>query len=335
MKIGVFGAGAIGGAAGAFLARAGHDVSLIARGAHFAAMRDNGVRIVRPDGEFIARPACPASPAEAGKQDVVIVATKAQAIGEVAELIQPMLRDDTTVVVAQNGVPFWFFHRLGGNWEGTRLASVDPDGSALALIGIERIVGCVVLGAFAVVAPGIIRVSPLARYALGEPQEGISPRLDALSRAFSVPGMEAPAKARLREDIWHKLLGNASYNMICALTGANISKLATDTGGMRLAGAMIAEIRTVGEAIGIRLPDEVERMTEGQRNSGHKTSTLLDLEAGRPMEIDPIIGAVAEIGRMVGVATPTVDMVYALVRMRALQAGCYPDNPRFVLKYQI
>ena len=197
MKICVFGAGAVGGAAAALLSRAGHEVSVIGRGAHFDAMRANGVRMVRPDGEWTARPACPMSPAEAGLQDAIILSVKAHDVSAAAEAIQPMLHVDTAVISAQNGIPWWYFHHLGGKWDGHRLAAVDADGHALRLIGLDRAVGCVVTGAFTVTQPGTIRVSALARYAIGEPKSGVSPRLAALARALGVPGMEAPASANL------------------------------------------------------------------------------------------------------------------------------------------
>ena len=328
----MFGPGAVGGYAGALLARAGHDVSFVGRGEHFAAMRANGVRIRRDADEFVAHPACPDSPEAAGPQDVVLIATKAHAIGEVAALIQPLLGADTAVVTAQNGIPWWYFQRLGGAWDGRRLASVDPGGQALALIGVERAVGCVVTGAFAVESPGVIRAGALARYAIGEPAEGISPRLASLSRAFTVEGLEAPARARFRDDIWSKLLGNASISMICVLTGGTNGTTVNDPGTMRVVRAIMAETRAVSEAIGARfLTDAEDRLLAALRTSTHRPSALQDLERKRPMEVDAIIGAVCEIGRVVGVPTACADMIYALVRLRAEVAGCYPANPGFAL----
>jgi 2-dehydropantoate 2-reductase len=337
MKICVFGAGAVGGAAAALLAHGGHDVSVIGRGAHFEAMREGGIRMIRPDGEWTARPTCCAHPADAGPQDAVIVSVKAHDLGAAAEAIQPLLGPDTVVISAQNGIPWWYFHGLRGTWDGHRLAAVDSDGRALKLIGLDRAVGCVVTGAFAVTAPGTIRVSALARYALGEPKPGISPRLASLSRALSVPGMEAPASAKLRDDVWFKLLGNVSFSMICVITGANMATLIGDAGSMRLARAMMVEAHRVAEAVGVSIDRAAvdARLTESQRMSSHKPSTLQDLERGRPMEIDAIIGAVCEIGRLTKVPTPTIDMIYALVRMRAQEAGCYPANPGFAPRYDI
>ena len=337
MKIAIFGAGAVGGAAGALLARGGHEVSLLGRGAHLEAMRENGLRILRGVDDYVVKLPCPVSPAAAGGQEAVIVAVKAQATGEAAEAIQPMLGPDTVVITAQNGIPWWYFQKLGGVLDGIKLGAVDPDGRALKLISVERCVGCVVTGAFEVTAPGVIKVGALARYAIGEPKEGVSPRLTELSRAFTTSEWEVPAKARLREDVWFKLLGNVSYSMICVLTGANMAQVVGDPATRALAASIMAEAYKVAEALGIPVDAKAlaARLEDSTRMSAHKPSTLVDLERGRPMEIDAICGAVCEIARLVQVATPITDMIYALVRGRAIQAKCYPDNPNFALRYSI
>ena len=337
MKICVFGAGAVGGCVGAVLARAGHEVSLIGRGAQMDAIRAHGLRTMRGEDDFIARPLCPATPAEAGPQDAVILAVKAHDIGAAAEAIQPMLRPDTAVVCAQNGIPWWYFHRLGGKWDGRRLASVDAQGRALTLIGLERAVGCVVTGAFDVIAPGVVKCGGLARYAIGEPKAGTSPRLEALSKAWSAGWLEVPVTPNLREAVWFKLLGNVSFSMICVLTGSNMASLIRDSGSLALARVMMDEAAAVCNAVGIAVDQQAlaARLADSQRMSAHKPSTLVDLERGRRMEIDPILGAVCEIARLAKVPTPTLDMVYALVRMRAETAGCYPANPPLALPYEI
>jgi 2-dehydropantoate 2-reductase len=337
LKICVFGAGAVGGCIGAALARAGHEVALIGRGTHLDAIRTDGLRTMRGDDDFTVHPRCPATPAEAGPQDAVILSVKAHDIGDAAKAIQPMLREDTAVVCAQNGIPWWYFHRLGGTWDGRKLASVDAQGRALKLIGLDRAIGCVVTGAFDVIAPGVIKCGGLARYAIGEPKEGVSPRLEALSQAWSVGWLEVPVAPNLREAVWFKLLGNVSFSMICVLTGSNMATLIRDTGSLALARVMMAEAAAVCTAIGIAVDQEAlaARLTDSQRMSAHKPSTLVDLERGRRMEIDPIIGAVCEIARFAKVPTPTLDMVYALVRMRAETAGCYPANPALALPYEI
>jgi 2-dehydropantoate 2-reductase len=312
-------------------------VSLIGRGAHYEAMRANGLRTIRGTDDFTVRPTFPASPSEAGPQDAVIVSVKAHDIGAAAEAIQPMLRADTAVICAQNGIPWWYFHLLGGKWDGSRLAAVDPDGRALRLIGLDRAVGCVVTGAFDVETPGTIRCGGLARYAIGTPKAGTSPRLEALSREMSVSWLEVPVAPNLREAVWFKLLGNVSFSMICVLTGSNMAALIADASALRLARAMMEEAAAVAAAIGVVADREAlaARLADSQRMSTHKPSTLVDLERGRRMEIDAIIGAACEIARMAKVPTPTLDMVYALVRMRAEAAGCYPANPSFALSYDI
>jgi 2-dehydropantoate 2-reductase len=337
VKICVFGAGAVGGSAGALLARGGHEVSLIGRGAHLEAMRANGLRILRGDDDYVVRIPCPATPKDAGKQDVVIVAVKAHATGDAAEAIQPLLGPDTAVITAQNGIPWWYFQRHNGALDGKRLNAVDPDGRALKLIGVERCVGCVVTGAFDVTAPGTIKVGTLARYAIGEPKEGISARLEQLSREFTTEEWEVPAKAKLREDVWFKLLGNVSYSMICVLAGTNMTAAVGDPATRALAAGIMGEAQKVSEAIGVTIDASAlaARLEDSTRMSTHKPSTLVDLERGRPMEIDAICGAVCEIGRLAGVATPVTDVIYALVRARAVQAGCYPANPNFALRYSI
>ncbi len=334
MRIAVFGAGAIGASAGAMLARAGHEVSLIGRGAHFAAMRDRGLRLVQPGGEFIAHPACPDTPAAAGPQDLVIVAVKAHAIGEAAGAIGPMLGPETPVISAQNGVPWWFFEGIGGRWEGRTLAAVDADGRARRLIGRGRCIGAVVVGAANATAPGVIEARAL-RFAIGEPVEGVSDRLRALAAALDVDGLGTTAKPRLRDDVWFKLLGNISFSMLSVLGLADLKVVRNDPGARRIARAVMDETCAVGTAFGTRFaPGTVdERMEESRRMAAHRPSTLQDLERGRPMEIDAITGAVAELGRMAGVATPVVDMIYALVRLRAAEAGCYPANPAFDLLF--
>ncbi len=328
----MFGAGAIGASAGAMLARAGHDVSLIGRGEHFAAMAADGVRIVQPDGAFVARPACPATPEAAGRQDLVIVAVKAHAIGDAAAAIGPMLGPETPVICAQNGIPWWYFDGIGGAWEGRRLRSIDPDGRARRLIGTDRCIGAVVTGAANVTAPGTIEARAL-RFVIGEPAERVTPRLATLAESLDVEGLRAAAEARLRDDVWFKLLGNISFSMMSVLCLADLRIVRNDPGTRAISRTIMEETVAVGSAVGARFaPDTVDaRMEESRRMAAHRPSTLQDLERGRPMEVDAICGAVCEIGRMAGVATPVTDMIYALVKLRAVEAGCYPPNPGFEL----
>ena len=325
MKICVYGAGAIGGYFGARLARCGHDVTLIARGPHLEAMRKNGLRLISADDDFTVHPLCTDEPAEAGPQDYVIVTLKAHSVPAVAERMKPLLGPDTAVVPAVNGVPWWYFHKLEGPWEGTRVETVDPGGAQWTHIGPERVIGCVVYPAAEVVEPGVVRHIALDRVPLGELDGTRSERAQALSRALIEAGVKAPVRPRIRDDVWIKLWGNCAFNPVSVLTGGTLGEIAHDPATRAVARAMMIEARAIGEKLGARFPIDVERRIDGAAEVGdHKTSTLQDFERGRPMEIDALVAAVAELGRLVDIPTPTIDMIYALVRQRARTAGCYP-----------
>lgn len=324
MKIAVFGAGAIGGYLAARLARAGEDVTLIARGAKFEAVRRNGLRLISDGGEITAHPACVADPAEAGVQDYVIVATKAHSMPAIAARLAPMLGPETAVVPAVNGVPWWFFHRLGGQWEGRRLESVDPGGAQWTHIGPERVIGCVVYPAAEVAAPGVVRHIALDRVPIGEPGGARSERAARLSAAMIRAGMKAPVRPRIRDEIWIKIWGNAAFNPVSLLTGATLGEIAGDPEVRAIVRAAMVEIEEMGKRLSLRLSIGVDRRLEGAGAIGaHKTSTLQDLEAGRAVELEPLIGAPIEIARAIGLATPTLDMIYALARQRARIAGVW------------
>lgn len=324
MKIAVFGAGAIGGYLAARLAHSGANVTLIARGAKLEAVRRNGLRLLSADGEITARPACAADPAEAGTQDYVIVATKAHSMPAIAARLAPMLGPETAVVPAVNGVPWWFFHRLDGKWEGRRLESVDPGGAQWTHIGPERVIGCVVYPAAEVVAPGAVRHIALDRMPIGEPNGARSERAARLSAAMIRAGMKAPVRPRIRDEIWIKLWGNAVFNSVSLITGATLGEIAGDPEVRAIVRAAMVEIEEAGKRLGLRLPIGVDRRLEGAGAiGGHKTSTLQDLEAGRAVELEPLIGAPIEIARAIGLATPTLDMIYALARQRARIAGVW------------
>jgi len=325
VKICVYGAGAIGGYFGARLARCGHDVTLIARGPHLEAMRKNGLRLISADDDFTVHPMCTDEPAEAGPQDYVIVTLKAHSVPAVAERMKPLLGPDTAVVPAVNGVPWWYFHKLEGPWEGTRVETVDPGGAQWTHIGPERVIGCVVYPAAEVVEPGVVRHIALDRVPLGELDGTRSERALALSKALIEAGVKAPVRPRIRDDVWIKLWGNCAFNPVSVLTGGTLGEIAHDPATRAVARAMMVEARAIGEKLGARFPIDVERRIDGAAEVGdHKTSTLQDFERGRPMEIDALVAAVAELGRLVDIPTPTIDMIYALVRQRARTAGCYP-----------
>ena len=325
MKVAIYGAGAIGGHIGALLARSGVDVTLIARGPHLAAIKADGLRLLSGDEEIVVHPACTDDPAEAGPQDYVIVTLKAHSVPAVAERMKPLLGPDTAVVPAVNGVPWWYFHKLEGPWEGTRVETVDPGGAQWTHIGPERVIGCVVYPAAEVIEPGVVRHIALDRVPLGELDGTRSERAQALSKALIEAGVKAPVRPRIRDDVWIKLWGNCAFNPVSVLTGGTLGEIAHDPATRAVVRAMMVEAQAIGEKLGARFPIDVERRIEGAAEVGdHKSSTLQDFERGRPMEIDALVAAVAELGRLVDIPTPTIDMIYALVRQRARTAGCYP-----------
>ena len=325
MKICVYGAGAIGGFLAARLALADepHDISVVSRGDQLRAIQKDGLRLVEGEAERVVAIQAAGDPAELGTQDYVIMAVKAHAGPEVARAMVPLLGDDTAVVTAMNGVPWWYFHELPGPWRDHQLESVDPGGDQWRLIGPERVIGCVVYPACEVNRPGSIRHLSGDRFTLGEPDNQKTPRLRALSRAFIDAGLKAPLR-QIRNEIWIKLWGNLTFNPISALTGATLDVIATESGTRRLAAAMMAEAKGIGEELGVRFPISIDERIAGAAGAGpHRTSMLQDLERGRPMEIDALVTAVQELGRLVGHPTPTIDGVLSLVQLRARVAGCY------------
>jgi 2-dehydropantoate 2-reductase len=281
------------------------------------------LRLLIDGEERVARPPCTDDPAEVGEQDYVIVTLKAHSAPRIVDAMQPLLGPDTAVVSAVNGVPWWYFHELGGPWEGTRLESVDPGGVQWAGIGPQRAIGCVVYPATEIVEPGVIRHLDGNRFSLGEPNGEKTPRVRALADALIRAGFRAPVR-RVRDELWVKLWGNLSFNPISALTLATLDVVATDVGTRAVAKAMMLEAQEIGEKLDVRFPVDVERRIDGAAAVGaHRTSMLQDLELGRAMEIDALVSAVQEMGALVGVATPTIDVVLALVRQRARIAGLY------------
>ena len=328
MRIAIYGAGAIGGYLGAQLALAGEDVTLIARGPHLEAMRRNGVRLLIGGEERVARPRCTDLPAEAGPQDYVIVTLKAHSAPRIVQAMQPLLGPETAVVTAMNGVPWWYFFRLEGPWEDHRLASVDPGGVQWDGIGPHRAIGCVVYPATEVVEPGVIQHVEGDRFTLGEPSGEKTDRVLALADALKAAGLRAPVRD-IRNEIWVKLWGNLSFNPISALTLETLDVVCTEPGTRAVIRAMMLEAQAIGEKLGVRFPVDVDKRIDGGAAVGaHRTSMLQDLERGRPMEIDALVTAVQEMGRLVDVPTPTIDVVLALVQQRAHAAGLYAYRER-------
>jgi 2-dehydropantoate 2-reductase len=324
MRVGVFGAGAIGGLLGARLAHAGVDVTFVARGAHLAAMRADGVTLRSGGGMLTARPTCVADAAEAGVQDFVVVTLKAHALPAAAPAIARMMGPDTALVTAVNGIPYWYFHGLDGPYRDRRVDSVDPDGVLWHTLPPAQAIGCVVYPAAEVVAPGVIEHTYGDRFTLGEPDGSRSARVQALATALQGAGFKAPVRPRIRDEIWVKLWGNMAFNPLSALTGATLDRLTGRPDLRAVARAMMMEGQAVAEALGVRFAIDVDKRIEGAAEVGaHKTSMLQDLERGRPMEIDALLGAVVELAALAGVAVPASGMVLALLRERARSAGCY------------
>ena len=324
MKICIFGAGAIGGYMGAKLAEAGADVSLVARGPHLAAMREKGLTLIE-EGETKTLPVTVSEDAaELGEQDYVIVTLKAHSVPPVVDKMQPLIGENTTIVSGVNGVPWWYFHKIGGPLEGTRLASVDPGDAQWTGFGPDRVLGCVVYPAAEVIEPGTVKHIEGNRFSLGEPDGSKSDRAMALSKALSAAGLKAPVRPKLRDEIWVKLWGNLSFNPISALTHATLDVLCTDEGTRVVARDMMLEAQEIAEKLGVKFPIDVDRRIDGGAAVGaHRTSMLQDLDQGRPMEIDALVGSVQELGRVTETPTPTIDTVLSLVRLRARVAGLY------------
>ncbi len=325
MKICIFGAGAIGGYMGVKLAQAGADVSLVARGPHLAAMKDKGLTLIEEDKDPVTVPVTASdNPADLGPQDYVIVTLKAHSVPPVVDKMQPLIGDDTTIVSGVNGVPWWYFHKIGTDLEGTRLETVDPGNAQWNGFGPDRVLGCVVYPAAEVSEPGTIKHIEGNRFSLGEPDGSKSDRAMALSKALSAAGLKAPVRPRLRDEIWVKLWGNLSFNPISALTHATLDVLCTDPGTRAVARGMMVEAQEIAEKLGVKFPIDVDRRIDGGAAVGaHRTSMLQDLDAGRPMEIDALVGSVQELGRVTNTPTPTIDTVLALIQLRGKSAGLY------------
>ncbi|MFA8443902.1 2-dehydropantoate 2-reductase [Yoonia sp.] len=324
MKICIFGAGAIGGYMGAKLAQAGADVSLVARGPHLKAMREDGLRLIEESGETTVKVTASDDAADLGPQDYVIVTLKAHSVPPVVPKMQPLIGDNTTIVSGVNGVPWWYFHKIGGPLEGTRLQSVDPGNAQWDGFGPDRVLGCVVYPAAEVVAPGVVKHIEGNRFSLGEPDGSKSERALALSKALSAAGLRAPVRPKIRDEIWVKLWGNLSFNPISALTHATLDVLCTDSGTREVARNMMLEAQAIAEKLGVKFPIDVDRRIQGGADVGaHRTSMLQDLDQGRPMEIDALVGSVKELGRVTETPTPTIDTVLSLVALRGRIAGLY------------
>ena len=329
MRICIYGAGAIGAWLGVQLSLAGEDVTLIARGPHLAAMQKNGVRLLIDGKEKVAYPRCVEDPQDAGPQDYVIITLKAHSFPAVVDSLQALFDDDTALVTAVNGIPWWYFYQLDGAYENHKLDSVDPGGRIWDTVGPQRAIGCVVYPAAEIAEPGVIRHIEGDRFILGEPDGRQSDRAAKLCEALKGAGFTSRVRNNIRDDIWVKLWGNLCFNPISALTHATLDKVAGETGTASVCRQMMLEAQAIGEKLGARFRVSVDkRIAGGAAVGAHKTSMLQDLESGRPMEIDALVSVVQELGRLVDIPTPTIDVVLALIQQRAAVAGTYQKEQK-------
>jgi 2-dehydropantoate 2-reductase len=314
MKIAVVGAGSIGGFVGGRLAAAGEDVTFIARGANLAAICANGMRVIGEDGkETVARNVrATETAAGAGAQDAVVLAVKAHQVGAVVGTVQRLCDADTPIITMQNGVPWWYFQRHGGQYDGTPIRAADPDGAIARAIDPARIIGSVVYPAAVLEAPGVVRVLEGRRISLGELDGATTPRIERIAAAFTRAGFKAPITDDIRGEIWLKMWGNLSFNPISALTHATLVDLLKFPLTRELSAEMMREAEAIATKLGVSIRIGIDKRLAGAEKVGaHKTSMLQDVEAGRPMEIEALVGAVVELGRLTGTPTPHIDAVYA------------------------
>jgi 2-dehydropantoate 2-reductase len=320
MKIAIVGAGAIGGYLGARLALAGEAVTFIARNKNLAAINARGFRLVLPDGseQHASSVRAVQNLADAGPQDAVLLTTKAHQVRELLPGLRALFGPATMVVTMINGVPWWYFHKLGGPYDGRALASVDPDGALAAGIETERVIGAIVYPAAELVEPGVVKVIEGNRFTLGELDGQRTPRIEALSKSMMAAGFKAPVSRDIRSEIWVKLWGNLSFNPISALAHATLEDICRFAATRELAARMMTEAKAVGEKLGVEFKVSLEQRIAGAENVGaHKTSMLQDVEHGRALELQALVGSVAELARITGTPTPSIDAIYAVTSLLA------------------
>jgi 2-dehydropantoate 2-reductase len=316
VKIVIAGAGAIGGFIGARLARVGADVVLFARGPHLAAMQQRGLRVVSPEGDFEVTPLVTGDLSAIGAADVIFLGVKAHALTTLAPALRPLFAANTVVVSTQNGIPWWYFQGMTGEFAGMQLERVDPGGVIAASIEPGRVVGSLAYFATDIVEPGVIRHTEGNRISFGEPDGTRSERTRAIAEALIAAGFRCPVTTRFRHEIWVKLLGNVAFNPISALTGGTLEELARHPEVSRLVRELMVETEAVAAKLGIELPISIDqRMAGAEKVGAHKTSMLQDFEAGRPMELEAVVGAVVELGERLGLPMTATRAVYACARM--------------------
>ncbi|MBL8199443.1 MAG: 2-dehydropantoate 2-reductase [Chromatiales bacterium] len=316
MKICVYGAGAIGSYLGMQLAGTDAEVSLVARGPHLAAMRERGLTLVDADGRRTVAVNCTDDPSALGPQDYVILTLKAHSTLPVVDQLQPLLGRETAVVTAQNGILWWYFHALPGPLANRHLEAADPDGRIWRALGPGRAIGCVVYPSCEIVEPGVVRHIEGTRFMVGEPDGSKSARVTALSEVLTAAGLKAPVRRKIRDDIWFKLLGNATFNPVSVLTRATLEQMGRDPDARAVIRRMMTEAVAVATALGVTFAMDIDKRIDAAVDVGaHRTSMLQDFEQGRPLELDALVAAVTEMGRLVSVPTPTLDQILALVRL--------------------
>jgi 2-dehydropantoate 2-reductase len=322
MRVAVLGAGAIGAYVGAALARGGTDVHLIARGENLEAMRRNGVKVLSDRGDFEAHPPATDDPSEVGPVDFVFLGLKANSYATCGNLLDPLLGDDTAVIAAQNGIPWWYFHGVDGPYAGRRIETVDPDGAVTETIPPERAIGCVVYAGTELEAPGVVRHLEGTRFTIGEPNRTLSERCRAFSEAMIAGGLKCPIEEDVRDEIWVKLMGNVAFNPLSALTRSTMAQICRHEQSRELVARMMGETLEIAEAVGAHPQISIEKRLRGAEKVGeHKTSTLQDLEAGKPLELAAIIGAVVELADLTGIEAPALRAVAAASTLLAKTLG--------------
>jgi 2-dehydropantoate 2-reductase len=316
MKFLIAGAGAIGAYIGARMARAGFDVTLFARGPHLKAMQERGVHVKSPDGDFQVQPTIVGSLERAGPADVVFLGVKAHSLPQLAPPLRHVLGPDTTVVSTQNGIPWWYFQGFGGVAEGIHLERIDPGGVISSAIEARRVVGSIVYFSTDIPAPGVVQHTEGNRISLGEPDGARSDRCRRIAEALIASGLRCPVTTHIRQEIWVKLLGNASFNPVSALTRATLAQMVRDRGVSAVIRNIMQEVASVSQKLGMELPVSIDQRMAGAEKVGeHKTSMLQDLEAGRPMELEALVGAVVELGEHLGLPMTCTRTVYSCAKL--------------------
>jgi 2-dehydropantoate 2-reductase len=324
MKVCIYGAGAIGGWLGVKLARAGCEVSVVARGATLEALRAHGLRLQQGEETLGAPVQASAAPAELGVQDLVVVAVKAPSMPDVAKQIRPLLGPDTMVLTAMNGVPWWFFQGFGGAYAGTRLNAVDPDGAIAEAVPAKHIIGCVVHASCSLRAPGWVQHHFGNRLIVGEPSGEKTPRVQELVTLLEKAGFETALSEQIQKDAWYKLWGNMTVNPVSAMTGATTDLILNDDLVRGFISRVMLEAREIGARVGIPIAQTPQDRHQVTRKLGaFKTSMLQDVEAGKPVELDALVTVVREMGQLTGVPTPFTDALLGLSRLQARVRGLY------------